>query len=573
MTKALFVISSGLKYYEKYFSITFDIVYIMFLLRMILRNDLYSECLLYFMVFVIMNGILKYNSNKSEMYASCLRLLHFTSIQLRSSLYKETFRYLIEIFKIAEIAIGMIIRTNILYFSEKEEFFIFISEILSNYCTEDFPIDEFSFSLVKFLLYITFSKFLSMNYNFDFTECRIAKFSLEGKILSIDKHFINKIFSRYSVRLKYDMWLKNNHEKKFHEFLTSESRFLLEELTKLNKQNFIMLVSNLKNNVNPKNYKYLKKVKIKFTNNNYHIYKIYCRLYNNTIEFNFKETFINNKHRERIFNENINYKSFSISKISKESKNILLSLIKLIINDSNDPKKEELNPYCSSKLNLCYDLFNILERLDNKGKRNDSNIINFDNTSFINQFQERKRKNLTESNNTFYISNEDLINLNTSNINKFLQKIERKIISDSSKESNLLNLNHSISKNIIIADDEYLFRASIVKIMIESAKKLNIKLNIIESKDGIETIKIVYEYLQMKQKIDLIISDENMSYMKGSESAEILSKNFSDKILIPKFHIVTSNDLDSINKKYITSLHTKPLKKSTALSILENILD
>jgi hypothetical protein len=77
----------------------------------------------------------------------------------------------------------------------------------------------------------------------------------------------------------------------------------------------------------------------------------------------------------------------------------------------------------------------------------------------------------------------------------------------------------------------------------------------------------------MQDKIDLIISDENMLYMKGSESAEILSKKFSDKIVIPKFHIVTSNDLDSFNKKYITSLHSKPLKKSTALSILENMLN
>jgi hypothetical protein len=68
-------------------------------------------------------------------------------------------------------------------------------------------------------------------------------------------------------------------------------------------------------------------------------------------------------------------------------------------------------------------------------------------------------------------------------MNKTHQEIEWKINSGSSIKSNLLNLNHSISKNIIIADDEYLIRASTIKIMIENAKKLNIKLNIIESRD------------------------------------------------------------------------------------------
>ncbi len=149
-----------------------------------------------------------------------------------------------------------------------------------------------------------------------------------------------------------------------------------------------MFVRYLKNNDNSKNNKFLKKVKIKLLNNNNDFYKIYCRLYIDSIEFNFKESFKNNKKLERNINKKKSYKSFSYSKISKKCKNKLFSLVKLIINDSN---KEEPDSNCISKLSLCYDIYNILERLDNKRKSSDSNIINFHNTSIINQYREIKR--------------------------------------------------------------------------------------------------------------------------------------------------------------------------------------
>jgi hypothetical protein len=91
-----------------------------------------------------------------------------------------------------------------------------------------------------------------------------------------------------------------------------------------------------------------------------------------------------------------------------------------------------------------------------------------------------------------------------------LQEIEGKMHTDFSPISRECKYDNSTTINVITADDEYLIRNSTAKILIESADKLNHKLNILKSRYGIATIKLIYENLKFETRMNLIVSDENI---------------------------------------------------------------
>ena len=78
--------------------------------------------------------------------------------------------------------------------------------------------------------------------------------------------------------------------------------------------------------------------------------------------------------------------------------------------------------------------------------------------------------------------------------------------------------------NIIVTDDDYLPRQSTVRILNKISEQLNINFNIIEAEDGIDTINHVYHAWKSGAKISLILSDQNMNFMYGTNSAEIIKE-------------------------------------------------
>jgi hypothetical protein len=83
---------------------------------------------------------------------------------------------------------------------------------------------------------------------------------------------------------------------------------------------------------------------------------------------------------------------------------------------------------------------------------------------------------------------------------------------------------------------------SLSKILIEILKESNSDIKVIKGKDGIDTLKFVYDDQFQDSSIKLIISDENMEFLNGSESFKILKKlEKSSKIKPIKFAILTSD--------------------------------
>jgi len=76
----------------------------------------------------------------------------------------------------------------------------------------------------------------------------------------------------------------------------------------------------------------------------------------------------------------------------------------------------------------------------------------------------------------------------------------------------------------------------------EIIKESNSDIKVIKGNDGIDTLKLVYDDQFQDSSIKLIISDENMEFLNGSESFKILKKlEKSTKIKPIKFAILTSD--------------------------------
>ncbi len=94
----------------------------------------------------------------------------------------------------------------------------------------------------------------------------------------------------------------------------------------------------------------------------------------------------------------------------------------------------------------------------------------------------------------------------------------------------------------MIVDDCISILNSLSKILIEILKESNSDIKVIKGKDGIDTLKFVYDDQFQDSSIKLIISDENMEFLNGSESFKILKKlEKSSKIKPIKFAILTSD--------------------------------
>ena len=118
-------------------------------------------------------------------------------------------------------------------------------------------------------------------------------------------------------------------------------------------------------------------------------------------------------------------------------------------------------------------------------------------------------------------------------------------------------------------------RDSFRRIFSNSAKKFNIKLNILESNDGVETLYLYYISTCRNIKISAIFSDENMNMMNGLICSELLYKICNDKgnNAIP-FYLVTSCQkfvLDNRTNPCISEVLNKPILVRDAERILTSL--
>lgn len=129
--------------------------------------------------------------------------------------------------------------------------------------------------------------------------------------------------------------------------------------------------------------------------------------------------------------------------------------------------------------------------------------------------------------------------------------------------------------NIICADDEELACKALIRVMKDTAKAMNIKLNVIEANDGTEILNLIYNHYYTKdnEPIHAIISDQKMNFLNGSLTQNILTNLTNMNKRIPFFIVTAFNN----NARYFietkcNAIYTKPLKKCDAKMIIDSIL-
>lgn len=144
------------------------------------------------------------------------------------------------------------------------------------------------------------------------------------------------------------------------------------------------------------------------------------------------------------------------------------------------------------------------------------------------------------------------------------------------RDSELLNFQ---GLRILITDDDYNCRKNLKNllknVLSNLPDNLGRNISVIKATDGIETVKIVIEdQLIGNSSIRLIISDENMAFVNGSDSFALLNKMFSMNKLnkIPLVILTALEDTDTLNQIKRNSGASDILKKPLGKKVLNETL-
>lgn len=145
------------------------------------------------------------------------------------------------------------------------------------------------------------------------------------------------------------------------------------------------------------------------------------------------------------------------------------------------------------------------------------------------------------------------------------------------KNSRQLSLSYSSKSHILIIDDSLSIRNSTVNLIKKSKEFLN-DFHIVQGNDGIETLNNVMHDQYDGCKIKIIISDENMEFMNGSESFRILrelekSKKVKKIFLVCLTAFSDDHTLDRIKQLGADLVVCKPLTLQSLNNVFREYTD
>ncbi len=227
------------------------------------------------------------------------------------------------------------------------------------------------------------------------------------------------------------------------------------------------------------------------------------------------------------------------------------------IYSANSDKLNKIHLKTNSELNrkidsnYIYDVENIRNDIENKDK------------------VKKLIKKLTLSNN-----NSD----KNKSISEFLLKRNTSL---KAKNLDILLKRKEVIYNILIIDDSITIRSSCKFILLKLEKIRNCKMQIDEADDGFAGLNQIINKLLLNKKYDLIILDDEMIFLNGTELIKmmglIIDKKFGEKIglkkeLFDKFVLCSANP-DNLNNKIGINSNFKICPKPINLKFLQNYFD
>jgi len=395
------------------------------------------------------------------------------------------------------------------------------------------------------------------------------------EVEQIEKNHINHPYSAVSINL-----LKKRDKDNLNEFYSKKSHLkeIISSNSSMNK--LYDIYEKYKLDTIPEDNKSNKQV-------NFSDEKTFPAL-------NKKENQINKKNSIQIKDYNdlkINDKILEDDGVSSKYINNIKNNKDKIIDINNNEDSIQMNDK-----NLCiYNNTNFEEINIKEQKISDKNIarknlffLEIDNTKDLKIEENGSKVNIT--NNPNKIEEKDpkimvcslqrkntVIEKNKKNLNEILF---RRNLTIKSKNLDLLLKREEQKFNILIIDDSISIRSSCKFILLKLEKLRNCKMNIDEADDGFSGLNQIVNNLQQDKKYDLIILDDEMTYLNGTEMIKmidlIIDKKFGQKIglkkeLFEKFVVCSANPDNLLYKMDGKNIKTCP--KPINLKYLQNYFD
>lgn len=129
---------------------------------------------------------------------------------------------------------------------------------------------------------------------------------------------------------------------------------------------------------------------------------------------------------------------------------------------------------------------------------------------------------------------------------------------------------------ILLADDNEIINKSHKKILLDIFSQVNLDYDVVEIFDGYDVIKFALNLDKDYDKLKLIITDENMSYLNGSKAIEFL-REYEKKKNYPKIKTISSTSYDDISTTHnlikigFDIVIFKPIYKNNLISALMDL--
>lgn len=208
--------------------------------------------------------------------------------------------------------------------------------------------------------------------------------------------------------------------------------------------------------------------------------------------------------------------------------------------------------------------------IDNRNSRNsnNNNIYNINSSNNINRSKINKNNKSKISNN----NNNSYIKSNSNNNNKKIYTPKK--VKNHFMTLDLKNFSNKNKEKILIIEDSPILKNTLKKQIEKIVLLNNLNVEVIVGSDGVDLLKLIVDDQSKGNLVKLVISDENMEYMNGSEVLSILNK-YSQLGKIknsPVFICSTAfDDNDTFN--YLKKIGlTNIIDKNTSYTKLEKIV-
>lgn len=225
---------------------------------------------------------------------------------------------------------------------------------------------------------------------------------------------------------------------------------------------------------------------------------------------------------------------------------------------------------------------NINENFNNVEELSETKYI--ENEIIFNNFDKEELKNFATSKIEKYIMSNNLENLHTGIITEvqnqenickliFIQidDNDENIVNDRSSHHNVpANPNKNI---IVVVDDSNEMKKSVINILNSDSRFDNFE--ILPASDGTELVYLVTQDQYNGNRIKLVLSDEEMNFLNGSDAIKILKNMESNYRIKPiKYISLTSHESSQYERLYqigFDKIITKPLRKDNLKIIFETL--